>query len=1208
MKKTLLLGVACLIMSITNAQVDCNIANMQGGFAGGFLNWVPGDEAVTAFIDPADDYATGESCGATYPYTIENVGFSLASATAFGPEAGDGLGSFTYQINIYDISGGDPCNAPGTLLTSSGPINVEMDGTPLTPQMIPFDLEVNDAFFVSFEPLTWTGDAAQTPTILWDAVTIPECQQYYTFDSGETWIDWSLILTNGDGWADFNVFGSSESGTGNACEAGTIDDTTPLTLCPDEAGTFSATGSETPIGGGYGLYFVPSADGTGALGDTFNLTNITLPYTTLDSDLGGLLSSQEPPFPPLEGTWYIYGIVYEDALDAANTVCTITEDFMTVTFLTADDEACESGAENTICAEATPVSEGTHFYEAIEGEGATDNCHNDIFAPVGARWFVYTPEADGTVIIRACGDVDTRLSVHTGDCTDLTCHGANDDSDDLDCHPNGWASAIEGLPVSAGVDYYIEWDDMWTDEGSEWEIIWMPLPDCDAPVASAEVDFSDCPSSTFGISVDLSSIGDASSVDIVENVNDGGETVVYDDITVIDLYEMGPYNFGDEVSVVVIHNDDPACNVNLGTFAPGGCPPANDLCEDAIAISCDETVSGTTENASVFSEICVGNDTAPGVWYTFTGSNSENPDAVPGSPGDVVTLSTCNQADYDTKIDVLSGSCGELVCVGGNDDGDDCAGFSSHLILATEVGETYYVYVSGYWEDSFGTFDLTMTCVPAPDCNAGTIVDTTPQTLCPGDTAVFDIIAGSDTISEGYEYALFFVPTTGTGALGGEFYFTGVELPYTYDNSLGGVLPGAGYPNFLGEWQIYGTVVALEGDPWNTYCGVTDDFILVDFLSPADEQCAPAPGEPCTTWVNPTTAQGWTDFNSTFGGAPCNDGDGCPFNEIQAFEVYQSEAYAMDNIQIGGNYTFSHCNGPGAGSWIPEYTIIAPSGAIDAFGPGDGDGCSISWTASEEGTYLIVINEAGACGVAGSTDNGYPAITCNDTPACPPPTEWCDETVNGPWNDFNINGLTGAPSPDEDGFCETIVIDAFEVFQSESYLMENIIEGVEYTFSHCEGPGAGSWIPEYTIYAPSGTVDAYGAGDNGCSISWVATESGTYEIAINEAGACGVEGSVGNGFPSITCAGNVSVKETTSLDFSIFPNPNNGQFVIDYSGASGMAQIDVLTISGKSVVSEQRMMNSNTQLDIDLGNGVSGMYFVRITMDEKSTVLKIIVN
>ena len=160
-----------------------------------------------------------------------------------------------------------------------------------------------------------------------------------------------------------------------------------------------------------------------------------------------------------------------------------------------------------------------------------------------------------------------------------------------------------------------------------------------------------------------------------------------------------------------------------------------------------------------------------------------------------------------------------------------------------------------------------------------------------------------------------------------------------------------------------------------------------------------------------------------------------------------------------------------------------------------------------------------------------------------------------------------------------------------------------------EGPGAGSWVPEYTIYAPSGAVDAYGSGNaNGCSISWVATETGTYIIAINEAGACGEANQIDNGYPEITCNGNVSVEETSALDFSIFPNPNNGQFVIDYSGASGMAQIDVLTISGKSVVSEQRMMNSNTQLDIDLGNGVSGMYFVRITMDEKSTVLKIIVN
>ncbi|MCB0580072.1 MAG: hypothetical protein KDD10_12285, partial [Phaeodactylibacter sp.] len=54
------------------------------------------------------------------------------------------------------------------------------------------------------------------------------------------------------------------------------------------------------------------------------------------------------------------------------------------------------------------------------------------------------------------------------------------------------------------------------------------------------------------------------------------------------------------------------------------------------------------------------------------------------------------------------------------------------------------------------------------------------------------------------------------------------------------------------------------------------------------------------------------------------------------------------------------------------------SGAVDAFGPGDGDGCTITWTASEDGTYLIVINEAGQCGGGNNTntDNGFPALTC----------------------------------------------------------------------------------------------------------------------------------------------------------------------------------------------------------------------------------------
>lgn len=127
----------------------------------------------------------------------------------------------------------------------------------------------------------------------------------------------------------------------------------------------------------------------------------------------------------------------------------------------------------------------------------------------------------------------------------------------------------------------------------------------------------------------------------------------------------------------------------------------------------------------------------------------------------------------------------------------------------------------------------------------------------------------------------------------------------------------------------------------------------------------------CTTWVNPSPTGGWTDFNSMFGGAPAVGAT----NEITEFEVWQSEAYGVQNFVQGVEYTFSMCNGPGAGSWVPDFTIIAPSGAIDAFGAGNANGCSITWTASESGTYLIVINETGACGVEGGDDNGYPALS-----------------------------------------------------------------------------------------------------------------------------------------------------------------------------------------------------------------------------------------
>lgn len=133
--------------------------------------------------------------------------------------------------------------------------------------------------------------------------------------------------------------------------------------------------------------------------------------------------------------------------------------------------------------------------------------------------------------------------------------------------------------------------------------------------------------------------------------------------------------------------------------------PPNDLCADAEPIGCGETVSGNTETASTEPGLgfCGTSLTsAPGLWYSHVGD------------GSLVTVSTCNTADFDTKIGVFSGTCGALVCEAGNDDGSGCSGFTSETSFISTPGTTYYIYVTGFGSAT-GSFDLSVTCDNTPD-------------------------------------------------------------------------------------------------------------------------------------------------------------------------------------------------------------------------------------------------------------------------------------------------------------------------------------------------------------------------------------------------------------------------------------------------------------------------------------------------------------
>jgi hypothetical protein len=151
-------------------------------------------------------------------------------------------------------------------------------------------------------------------------------------------------------------------------------------------------------------------------------------------------------------------------------------------------------------------------------------------------------------------------------------------------------------------------------------------------------------------------------------------------------------------------------------------PPANDLCANAAPLACGQSVSGTNLGATTTGDptgTCTVSVQGPGVLYTIVGTGAS------------ITVSTCNAGtNFDTKLFVYSGVCGNYSCVGGNDDttgGCSTTGsdqYASTVTFNSVFGTTYYVLVGGY-ASATGNFVLSATCAPAPP--AAVITSLTPN-------------------------------------------------------------------------------------------------------------------------------------------------------------------------------------------------------------------------------------------------------------------------------------------------------------------------------------------------------------------------------------------------------------------------------------------------------------------------------------------------
>ena len=177
----------------------------------------------------------------------------------------------------------------------------------------------------------------------------------------------------------------------------------------------------------------------------------------------------------------------------------------------------------------------------------------------------------------------------------------------------------------------------------------------------------------------------------------------------MDIY-VDPRNPG-SLSLVGTHQSTPDSIAVYDIASPVTPPPYHDTCANAAYFPCGSPPA-TVSTLSATQDLlpgCTAPSVAPGVWFKFNGT---------GFP---VGLSTCDPlTNFDTRISVFSGTCGNLSCVADNDDAS-CGPnpFASIVVFNTQFGVEYRALVhGGKLPSDVGTFRLTETC---PDyCQAAT--------------------------------------------------------------------------------------------------------------------------------------------------------------------------------------------------------------------------------------------------------------------------------------------------------------------------------------------------------------------------------------------------------------------------------------------------------------------------------------------------------
>ena len=158
------------------------------------------------------------------------------------------------------------------------------------------------------------------------------------------------------------------------------------------------------------------------------------------------------------------------------------------------------------------------------------------------------------------------------------------------------------------------------------------------------------------------------------------------------------------------------------------------------------------------------------------------------------------------------------------------------------------------------------------------------------------------------------------------------------------------------------------------------------------------------------------------------------------------------------------------------------------------------------------------------------------------------------------------------------------------------------TVDKCSGQICVITRPVATISQIGNTMNAYPAGNtyqwyNGSPFTIIPGEVNQFFAPANTGYYCVVV-SNSEGCSDTACRDFIPTginDLSATFNWTLYPNPNTGQFVIDIKSSSMIeAEIEVVDAIGKVIFTKTEKVNANTKCNIDLSSVTSGVYFVKL--------------